>query len=294
MNSVSTATKLVPLCSAQKRTSAAVSVITVINRAIYRSREARTTPALWRRARALTSAALPCRVPSFECGPGSLPDARLSDPYLRSVAPSRCGSAGAAIGVGASKTRPRSAPLYRSAGSLRNYPVRDRCVLAVVRRRRRAAVGKRVDVDRTGRRPVPRYNQPQARYRRGGVGHHRTRGPVGSGTAAFSGQQRSRDARGHAVDLPLSRSAARTDARQHHAASTGHHLDPAADGGAGLHRVPDTDLDRRLARGGAALLRAEPAPPGRVLRVTAGAAAIQTNTHGRGVRPLFPDRAVFS
>src|SRR5271166_4744814 len=75
MNSVSTATKLVPLCSAQKRTSAAVSVITVINRAIYRSREARTTPALWRRARALTSAALPCRVPSSECGPGPLPDA---------------------------------------------------------------------------------------------------------------------------------------------------------------------------------------------------------------------------
>src|SRR5271165_363501 len=152
MNSVSTATKLVPLCSAQKRTSCAVSVITVIDRAVYRSREAGTTPVLWR-ARALTSAALPCRVPSFECGPGFFPDAPLSDPYLRSAAPSRCGSAGAAIGVGASQARPWPAPLYRSAGSLRHYPVRDRCVLAAVPRRRRAAVGKRVDVDRKGRRP---------------------------------------------------------------------------------------------------------------------------------------------
>ena len=34
----------------------------------------------------------------------------------------------------------------------------------------------------------------------------------------------------------------------------GHRLDPAADGRAGLHRVPDADPDRRLAGGGAAAI----------------------------------------
>src|ERR1700740_2241877 len=123
MNSVSTATKLIPRCAAQKRSNAAVSVITVINRVVYRSREAGATLVL-ETARALTSAALPCRVPSFQYGLGSVPDARLSHPYLRSAPPARCGSAGPSIGVGASQTRPRPTPLHRSAGPLRHHPVR--------------------------------------------------------------------------------------------------------------------------------------------------------------------------
>src|SRR5262249_13661182 len=90
MNSVSTATKLVPLCSSQKRASVAVSGITIINRAIYRSWMDATTLVLWR-ARCLTSTALPCRVPrpfnvvsdlfpmhayrTHNCGALRLPDA---------------------------------------------------------------------------------------------------------------------------------------------------------------------------------------------------------------------------
>src|SRR6516162_4416748 len=72
MNSVSTATKLVPLCSAQKRASAAVSVISVINCVVYRSRKTATTPVLCMGC-GLTSAALPCRVLLFECSFGSPP-----------------------------------------------------------------------------------------------------------------------------------------------------------------------------------------------------------------------------
>ena len=64
------------------------------------------------------------------------------------------------------------------------------------------------------------------------------------------------------------------------------------DAGAGLHRVPDADPDRLLARGGARLPRAVAAASGQVLRAAAGAAAVQAADHGRGLRPLLPDRAV--
>ena len=69
----------------------------------------------------------------------------------------------------------------------------------------------------------------------------------------FPVNSRGRIPRGHAADLPLSRSAARADARQHDAAGARHRLDPAADDRAGLCRVSDADPDRQLARGGARL-----------------------------------------
>ena len=94
--------------------------------------------------------------------------------------------------------------------------------------------------------------------------------------------------------LSLSRSAARADARQHHAALECHRLDPPADDRAGLHRVPDADPDRQLARGRARLSGAEPTASGQVLRAAAGAAAIQAAADGGRVRPLFSDRPVLS
>src|SRR6516162_7478517 len=173
MNSVSTATKLVPLCSAQKRASAAVSVISVINCVVYRSRKTATTPVLCMGC-GLTSAALPCRVLLFECSFGSPPDARLSDPYLRSAPPCRCGSASPPIGMGASQTRPRPTPVYRSAGSLRHYPMHDRCVLTVVPGRRCAPSRKCGDGDWSDHRALGRHGQPELGNRRGGIGHRRT------------------------------------------------------------------------------------------------------------------------
>ncbi len=59
-----------------------------------------------------------------------------------------------------------------------------------------------------------------------------------------------------------------------------------------LHRIFDADPDGVLARRRARLPRAEPHPPGQVLRAAAGAAAVQAAADGRGLRPLLPDRAV--
>ena len=81
-------------------------------------------------------------------------------------------------------------------------------------------------------------------------------------------------------------------ARQHDAAQPGHRQPAPADDRAGLHRVPDPDPDRLEPRGRARLPRAEPRPSGQVLRAPAGAADVQAAADGRGLRPLFPDRAV--
>ena len=62
----------------------------------------------------------------------------------------------------------------------------------------------------------------------------------------------------------------------------------------GLRRVPDPDPDRLLARGRARLPGALAAASGQVLRAAAGAAAVQAAVHDRGLRPLFPDRALLS
>ena len=98
--------------------------------------------------------------------------------------------------------------------------------------------------------------------------------------------------RGYPPQVPLPRSAPRAAARQHPAALEGHRLDPPADDRPGLHRVPDPDPDRQLARGRARLSRPEPGPPGQVLRAPAGAADVQAVADGRRLRPLFPDRAL--
>ena len=102
----------------------------------------------------------------------------------------------------------------------------------------------------------------------------------------------SRISRGNPPSLPLPRSAPRTAPRQHHAALGGHRLDPPADDRPGLHRIPDADPDRQLARGRARLSRSQPRPSRQVLRAPAGAADVQAIDHGRRLRPLFPDRAL--
>ena len=149
-----------------------------------------------------------------------------------------------------------------------------------------------VVVDRTGRRALGRHGQPEPRT--GEVelvidaiellsAAEPLPFPVNS-DAEYPEEMR--------LALPLSRSAARAGARQHHAALACHRLDPPAHDRAGLYRVPDADPDRELARGGARLSGAEPAASGQVLCAAAGAAAVQAIADGRRVRPLFPDRAV--
>ena len=80
--------------------------------------------------------------------------------------------------------------------------------------------------------------------------------------------------------------------QQHHDARADHRLDPPAHEGAGLLRIPDADPDRVVAGRRARLPGAVAAASRKVLRAAAGAAAVQAAHHDRGLRPLFPDRAV--
>ena len=110
--------------------------------------------------------------------------------------------------------------------------------------------------------------------------------------AADAGRGRAGLSGGDSPQVPLPRSSPRAGARQHHASLVGDRLDPPPDDRPGLHRVPDADPDRQLARGRARLSGPEPRPSGQVLRASAGAADVQAADHGRGLRPLFPDRAL--
>ena len=60
----------------------------------------------------------------------------------------------------------------------------------------------------------------------------------------------------------------------------------------GFTEFQTPDPDRKLARRRARLSGPEPRPSGQVLRASPGAADVQAADHGRGLRPLFPDRAL--
>ena len=115
---------------------------------------------------------------------------------------------------------------------------------------------------------------------------------VGSRHAAVSGRRHAGDSGRAAPALPLPRSAARKDPRQHRAALEGHCQHPPAHAGAGLPRVPDADSHVELARRRARLSGAEPDSRGQVLRAAAGAAAVQAAPDGGRLRSLLPDRAL--
>ena len=115
-----------------------------------------------------------------------------------------------------------------------------------------------------------------------------------AGRTADAGVRRSGISGGDPPQVPLPRPAARADAQQHHQARADHRLDPPPHEGAGLLRIPDADPDRVVAGRRARLPRAVAHPSRQVLRAAAGAAAVQAAHHDRGLRPLFPDRAVLS
>ena len=100
------------------------------------------------------------------------------------------------------------------------------------------------------------------------------------------------DSRGAAPSLPIPRFAPRQGARQHRAAFEGDLEHPPADARPGFPRIPDADPHLELAGRRARLPRAEPHPPGQVLRAAAGAAAVQAAADGGRLRSLFSDRAL--
>ena len=146
---------------------------------------------------------------------------------------------------------------------------------------------------RRGRRAHGRDRQQGPADRRGRNPHRGDRDPdPGAGTAA-AGLRRARLSGGDAAEIPLPRSAPRAAAPQHHAALEGHLVHPPAHDRPGLHRVPDADPDRVVARRRARLPRAVAPASRQVLCAAAGAAAVQAAHHGGGLRPLLPDRALF-
>ena len=141
--------------------------------------------------------------------------------------------------------------------------------------------------------PSPRrHREPRAADRRGRSLCRRDRGARPRRAAADAGFRRAGLSGGDAAQVPLPRPAPREAAQQHHAARASDRLDPPAHEGGRLLRIPDADPDRVVAGGRARLSGAVAHPSGQVLRAAAGAAAVQAADHGRGLRPLLPDRAV--
>ena len=94
------------------------------------------------------------------------------------------------------------------------------------------------------------------------------------------------------LQIPLPRPPPRQDAAQYRAALRHHRLDPPAHDRTGLPRVPDADPDGGESGGRAGLPRALAAASWQFLRTAAGTAAVQAIADDRGLRPLFPDRAL--
>ena len=230
-----------------------------------------------------------------ESGRGGRP-APLSLPYLRSVTKRRRRQGRAPVRLGASRARPRRAPVHRPARPLRHHPGGGRSGQPGVQGGRDGALGVGDPRRRQGARPAgdrrQADRQPGSADRRDRGGRQRDRGAVGGQGAADPGVRRARLPGGPAAAVPLPRSAARDAAPQHHAEERDHRLDPPAHAGGRLLRVPDADPDGVQPRGRARLPGAVAAASGQVLRPAAGAAAVQAADHDRGLRPLLPDRAL--
>ena len=116
-------------------------------------------------------------------------------------------------------------------------------------------------------------------------------GPAGG--AAAAGVRRAGLPGGHAAQIPLPRPAARAAAQEHHAAlarssirSRRRMMEQ------GFIEFQTPILTASSPEGRARLPGAVAPASGQVLRAAAGAAAVQAAHHGRGLRPLFPDRAL--
>ena len=200
----------------------------------------------------------------------------------------------AAVRLVPSHPRPRRRAVHRSARPLRPdagaWPTR---IQPGVQGRRDAA-RRMGGADRRQGAPAPgRHREPRTADRRGrGLHHARSRcwaRPAELPMPVFGDQEYPEEIRLKYRFLDLRRE------RLHHnimKRGADHRLDPPPHEGAGLLRIPDADPDRVVAGRRARLPRAVAHASGQVLRAAAGAAAVQAAHHDRGLRPLFPDRAV--
>ena len=189
--------------------------------------------------------------------------------------------------------RPWRRAVHRPARPLRPDAVRGRPGFAGLQGRREAALGMGGADRRQGAPPsrrAPRIRNCRPARSRSIVSEIEVLGPAGElPMPVFGDQEYPEDIRLKYRFLDLRRERLHQNIIKRGA---DHRFDPQADEGAGLLRIPDPDPDRVVAGRRARLPGAVAAASRQVLRAAAGAAAVQAAHHDRGLRPLFPDRAV--
>ncbi len=171
--------------------------------------------------------------------------------------------------------------------------MRRRSGFAGLRASREIALGMGGAARRRGAQAPGWHRKSRHADRTGRDLRRRDRGSGPGRRTAAAGLRRPALSRGHAPQISLHRSASREAAPEHHAARPYRRFDPHAHETGGLLRIPDADPDRLLTRGRARLSRALAPASGQILRAAAGAPAVQAAHHGRRLRSLFPDRALF-
>ena len=195
--------------------------------------------------------------------------------------------------LGPPRPRPRLAGLHRHPRSLRHHAGRRRATTTRSSPTRSACASEFVVAVR-GASSTARRRRSTRRSRPAQIEVAARRDPAAERgeDAAVPDHRRRRGLRGNAAELPLSRSAPPAHAAQHDPAAPRDDGDPAVLRRAGLSRDRDADADEVHAGRRARLSRAEPRPPGRVLRAAAVAADLQADPDDRRAGPLLPDRQV--
>ena len=219
-------------------------------------------------------------------------NAPLPLPQLRRAPRGRHRPGGAAFRLVPPHPRPWRRAVHRPARPLRIDPGGGGPGFAGLQGRRDAALGMGGADRRQGAQAPGRHRESGPADRRGRGLYPRDRGARPRRRTADAGVRRAGLSGGDPAQVPLPRPAPRQAAPEHHDARAGDRFDPPAHEGERLLRIPDADPDRVVAGRRARLPGAVAAASRKVLRAAAGAAAVQAAHHGRGLRPLFPDRAL--
>jgi len=194
-----------------------------------------------------------------------------------------CGARGAAVGLGAPRAGPWRRAVHRPARPLRHH-AGDRAQRFAGLCGHRQGAGRVGDLRRWPRQGARcRPDQPQDRDGRDRGLCHRDFGAGRGGGIADAGVWRCGIPRGNKADLSLSGPAAGKATQEHDVAVERGAVIAQPDVGSGVQRIPDADHHGLLPGRRAGLSGAVSLTSGQILRIAAGAAAVQTADHGVGV-----------